>query len=210
METTPADAAPDELVQLHHERGRVVRDLHDHVVQRLFAIGLSLQRIVPDVANGPAAATIDRAIGEIDEAIADVRAVIYGLRADVRRHGDLRRRLLAIADGGGLGPPTITVRTVGPVDTLIGPQQAADVEAVVREGVSNAVRHAHATQVTATVTAADTVRVTITDDGCGFDPDVPRSGLDNLAQRAAHYGGTFQVTGTAATGTELVWQVPLR
>lgn len=210
-EIPPAEVDPvaAELAQLHIERARVVRDLHDHVVQRLFAVGLSLQRSTSSIADSAAAITVDRAIGEIDEAIADLRSVIYGLRSDLRRDGDLRRRLLAIADNAGSGPPIVSVRTSGPVDTLIGAQLAADVEAVVREGVSNAMRHAQASTITATVSAQGDVMVIVSDNGIGIPDDAVHRGLDHLAQRAADNGGSLTITSRNGGGAELRWVVPL-
>lgn len=190
--------------ELAADRERIARDLHDHVIQRLFAVGLSLQGQLRDLAEGAVRERTLRAIGEIDEAIADLRASIFELRSVDDSRPSLRRRLSAFARRAD---PRVTVRCSGPVDTVVSPELAADAEAVVREAVSNARRHSGASAVTVVVTVADRLTVTVTDDGRGIPPGAARSGLRNLAERAVSHGGSFDVDGSG--GTTLRWTVPL-
>jgi signal transduction histidine kinase len=143
--------------------------------------------------------------------VRDIRTTIFDLHTSnsARDGHSLRRRLLDIVTqtaGDDLRP---TVRMSGAVDSLVTGDLAADVEAVVREGVSNAVRHAHAGAVTVTLNVADDVMVEIMDNGAGIDPEAPRSGLRNLEERARHRGGGFAVVCLADGGTRLRWHAPL-
>lgn len=207
------------------DRERIARDLHDHVIQRLFAVGLSLQGQVKRIADDTVRERVDDAVEQIDAAIAELRSSIWDLRtADDPARKKLRRRLadIAAAVRGGTGEsgPRVSVRISGPIDTVIGAQLADAAEAVVREAVSNAVRHAGASTVTATVTAGENLDIVVIDDGRGIPAGAARSGLKNLEQRALEHGGTFRVgcvatdgaaTGGAegVTGTRLDWSVPI-
>jgi signal transduction histidine kinase len=195
-------------VTLLRDRDRIARDLHDHVIQRLFAVGLSLQAAlvaarVPEVAD-----RVGRAVDDIDETIKEVRRTIFGL------HGsgvgsELRTRVdEVVAEAAeGLGtPPRLFVE--GPL-SAVGPDLSADVVAVLREGLSNVVRHAGARQVEVFVCVARTVEIEVVDDGCGVAADSRRSGLVNLAHRAAVRGGTCELEPRPEGGTVLRWSVPL-
>ncbi|MEO7125485.1 MAG: histidine kinase [Nakamurella sp.] len=224
------------LAELMADRERIARDLHDQVIQRLYAVGLTLQGQLRRIADPTVAERVDHAIGEIDEAIADLRASIFDLRATADSRTSLRRRLSEIVAGanganGANGPNgsdgansadgaarRVVLRCRGPIDTLILPELAAEVEAVVREAVSNAVKHSGATTVAVTVTAADSLHVTVADNGRGIPSNVERSGLKNLAERAKSCGGELHVDSVirgsdtdpcAVTGTTLRWAVPL-
>lgn len=201
------------LYELMADRERIARDLHDHVIQRLFAVGLGLQSQVAKIDQPQVAERVDQAVQQIDEAIADLRSSIFDLRSvPDGEHKKLRRRLAEIASGVGEGAPRVTVRCRGPVDTVVPPRLAEQAEAVVREGVSNAVRHSGGTNVSVTVTASDRLDIEVTDDGRGLDVGADsrssRSGLANLADRAETFGGTFSAVGSPA-GTTLRWSVPL-
>jgi signal transduction histidine kinase len=186
-------------LQLQADRDRIARDLHDHVVQRIFATGLSLDRVARSLEDRlpEVGARVAAAVGELDDTIAEVRAAIFELHQDDDRHpGGLRR---AVAD---------EVRRVsGPVEDLPA-DLVSDLVAVVRELVTNVVRHAGASRVTVTVTVdRDGVRVVVTDDGRGADPAAARSGLANLADRAERRGGRLTIP-PRATGTSVRWSVP--
>jgi signal transduction histidine kinase len=193
------------------DRDRIARDLHDHVIQRVFAAGLSLQSALPRIADAEALERVRSAVEQLDETVRDIRTTIFDLHtSDTARDGDsLRRRLLDIVTetaGAQLRP---TVRMSGAVDALVTGELAADVEAVVREGVSNAVRHAHARAVTVTLDVTTDVVVEVLDDGRGIDPGAPRSGLRNLEERTRRRGGTVSVVCLEDGGTRLRWQAPL-
>lgn len=198
------------------DRERIARDLHDHVIQRLFAIGLSLQGQVSKIADDAARDKVDYAVGQIDEAIADLRSSIFDLRsAGTGASKNLRRRLAdvaAVAGSMGDDAPRVSVRISGPIDTVVGPQLADDTEAVVREAISNAVKYSGARAVLVAISAEHDLEIVVTDDGCGMPANVARSGLKNLAQRAMSHGGTFEVDGVmpgGKPGTRLRWVAPL-
>jgi signal transduction histidine kinase len=199
-------------LDLFADRDRIARDLHDHVIQRVFAAGLSLQSVLPQIGDAGAAGRVRSAVEQLDETVRDIRTTIFDLHtADGSRDGSsLRRRLLDIVTetaGADLRP---TVRMSGAVDSLVTGDLAADVEAVVREGVSNTVRHARGATVTVTLDVADDVVVEVVDNGIGIDPGAPRSGLRNLEERARRRGGGVTVVGLQDGGTRLRWHVPLR
>jgi signal transduction histidine kinase len=193
------------------DRDRIARDLHDHVIQRVFAAGLSLQSALPRIGDADAAQRVRSAVEQLDETVRDIRTTIFDLHtSDSARDGDsLRRRLLDIVTetaGADLRP---TVRMSGAVDALVTGELAADVEAVVREGVSNAVRHARAGAVTVTLDVGEDVVVEVVDNGRGIDPKAPRSGLRNLEARARRRMGAVSVVSLEDGGTRLRWHAPL-
>ena len=130
------------------DRDRIARDLHDHVIQRLFATGLQLQstlRRIPDTAMQE---RIERAVGDLDTTIREIRTAIFDLHAAEDDTG-LRRKLLDTAAEAAAGSPVSpSVRISGPIDTVVPPALATHAVAVVREAISNAVRHGHADSVT--------------------------------------------------------------
>jgi signal transduction histidine kinase len=194
------------------DRDRIARDLHDHVIQRVFAAGLSLQSALPRIKDMEAAKRVRSAVEQLDETVRDIRTTIFDLHtSDSARDGySLRRRLLDIVTemaGADLRP---TVRMSGAVDNLVTGDLAADVEAVVREGVSNAVRHAHAGAVTVTVDVSENLVVEIVDNGRGIDAGAPRSGLRSLEERARRRGGGVSVARLEDGGTRLRWHAPLQ
>ncbi|MFC5905799.1 GAF domain-containing protein [Streptacidiphilus monticola] len=197
------------------DRDRIARDLHDLAIQRLFASGLSLQAVLGRIADRPETAQrVERVVDDLDETIKTIRATIYSLHQRDRAPGatTLRARLLAETDQAaeGLGC-TPALRMTGLLDTLVPDDLADDLLAVLREALSNAARHAHATAVDVTVdVSADTVRLSVTDNGRGIDPgSTRRSGLDNLRARAEQRGGTFATHPHDPSGTRLEWTAPL-
>jgi signal transduction histidine kinase len=199
-------------LDVYEDRDRIARDLHDHVIQRVFAAGLSLQSVIPRVQDPDARRRIGAVIGQLDETVRDIRTTIFDLHsaADVDRSTSLRRRVLDVVTetaGPGLHP---TVRTSGAVDSLVTGDLAVDVEAVTREAVSNAARHSGADHVTVTLDVTDEVVLEVTDDGRGIDPRAARSGLRNLEQRAVRRGGGASAEALPEGGTRLRWWAPLR
>ncbi|SHN86160.1 GAF domain-containing protein [Geodermatophilus obscurus] len=197
-------------LDVYEDRDRIARDLHDHVIQRVFAAGLSLQSVVPRVQDPDARRRIGEVVGQLDETVRDIRTTIFDLHsaADVDRSASLRRRVLDIVTetaGPDLHP---TVRMSGAVDSLVTGDLAADVEAVTREAVSNAARHSGAGHVTVTLDVTDEVVLEVTDDGRGIDPRTARSGLRNLEERAVRRGGGASVEALLKGGTRLRWWAP--
>jgi signal transduction histidine kinase len=195
-------------LQRQADRDRIARDLHDHVVQRIFATALSLDRLSRSLsADRPAeSAQLARSVDELDETMAEIRAAIFELHQDDEL-ASVRRRLSEVVrqvtEGSDLRRD---VRLRGGLDEL--PRDLVpDLLAVVRELVTNVVRHASARRVTVTVSAGNKVRVVVTDDGVGLRPVTVRSGLANLADRAERRGGRLTANGGPG-GTEVHWVVP--
>jgi signal transduction histidine kinase len=198
-------------VELLEERGRIARDLHDHVIQRLFATGLNLQATAAGV-GGKTADQITVQIKEIDEAIAQIRQSIFAMRRDPETTTvSLRARLLEIVDHVGdqlKARPRISF--AGPVDLMASGDLTDDVAAVVTEALANAVRHASATKVEVTVSAVSGhVSVEVVDDGVGPGESPVLSGLDNLRHRAEARGGAFEIHQASGGGTRVLWAVPV-
>jgi signal transduction histidine kinase len=194
------------------DRDRIARDLHDHVIQRLFAIGMGLQGTLRRTVEQGVQQRLAHAVEELDQTVREIRTAIFDLHLPVAGSAaGLRRRLLdataAAVEGSPVSP---SVRIAGPVDSLVGAQLAEHAEAVVREALSNVVRHAQASAVTVTIDAADELTIDVRDNGVGIDPATARSGLRNLDQRAHDCGGQLTITTPPEGGTLLRWRVPLR
>ncbi|NUT47021.1 MAG: GAF domain-containing sensor histidine kinase [Saccharothrix sp.] len=197
------------LVDLLEDRDRIARDLHDHVIQRLFATGMSLQGALGAIRDPRVRERVGKAVVQLDETVLEIRTSIFDLQAADDLPG-LRRRLLdLVAELTEDAQVTPTVRMTGTVDNSVPEHIGEHAEAVVREGVSNAVRHARATEVTLTVEADQALTITVVDNGVGMPAQVARSGLRNLEHRAVELGGTCSVVGEPGGGTRLTWQVPL-
>ncbi|MEU0506147.1 GAF domain-containing sensor histidine kinase [Nocardia sp. NPDC005998] len=193
------------------DRDRIARDLHDHVIQRLFAVGLSLQGTAQRAHAPEVKSRLTDTIQDIQSIVQDIRHSIFDLHSSTAADTPtLRKRLHGvIADMIGESGLRTTIRLAGPVSVL-APPLSEDVEAVLREAVSNAVRHASATTVSVHLSVRDDVTVEVTDDGIGVPDDFERvSGLANLAARAEQAGGSFSVTKGENGGTVLRWSVPL-
>ncbi|NKY32980.1 GAF domain-containing sensor histidine kinase [Nocardia speluncae] len=193
------------------DRDRIARDLHDHVIQRLFAVGLSLQSTVQRARSPEVKARLGYAIEDIQAIIQDIRHSIFDLHngpesgsVDFRKH--LHSVIAELTRDTGL---RTTVRVSGPATVLMDPM-TDDVEAVVREAVSNVVHHANATAVSVDLDIGNNVTIEITDNGIGI-PESPErcSGLANMAARAEQGGGEFTITARPDRGTTLRWSVPL-
>ncbi|MDD7967917.1 GAF domain-containing sensor histidine kinase [Actinomycetospora lemnae] len=192
------------------DRERIAADLHDHVLQRLFALGLGLQATQARLRGQPeAAGRVNEAVDTIDTIVRDIRTSIFDLHAVGTTPGLGGRLRAAVAEMSAHVETEPVVRLSGPVDTV--PEElAVQVEAVVREGVSNAVRHGGADSVVVTVSVDDVLAVDVTDDGVGIPDTVARSGLANLTARARAFGGEASVgRRTTGTGTRLSWWAPL-
>ena len=200
-------------IALLEDRDRIARDLHDHVIQQLFAIGLSLQGLAALAGGDTRMAEPLRArVDDIDRTIRQIRTSIFALRGPLAGTASgLRSAVLAVAEElrPALGaPPGVTFD--GAVDSLVEGDLADDVIACVREGLANAAKYAEARHVTVDVAAdRSDVTVRVADDGRGITAPAPYSGLRNLRTRAEVRGGTFEIRTPAAGGTELIWRAPL-
>lgn len=191
------------------DRDRIARDLHDHVIQRLFAVGLALQGTIPRARTTEVQRRLTDAVDDLQQVIQEIRTAIFdlhGARAGATR---LRQRLdEAIAQ---FATPKIrtTVQYSGPL-SVVGADLAEHAEAVVREAVSNAVRHADATSLAVTVAVNDELVIEVVDNGRGVTGPITGSGLTNLDRRAADTGGSLTITPGDSGGTRLRWAAPLR
>ncbi|MET8764014.1 GAF domain-containing protein [Lentzea sp. NPDC004782] len=196
------------LVDVLEDRDRIARDLHDHVIQRLFATGMSLQGALTWVNHPEAKRRVQKAVNQLDQTVLEIRTSIFDLQS--ADDSGLRRRLLDIVaeltEGEAVTP---AVRMSGTIDNLVSDGLGEHAEAVVKELVSNALRHARATDLTLTVEAGDALTITMVDNGVGMPPQVARSGLRNLEQRAAGHSGSCSVADEPGGGTRVTWQVPL-
>lgn len=198
-----------ELLVVLEDRERIARDLHDVVIQRLFATGLQLQsgamHARPDVAK-----RINAAVDDLDATIRDIRRTIFELRTPMSAalRTEIREAIDVAAGSLGFRP---AVELDGPLDSAVPEPVRPDLTAVLREALSNTVRHAEADRVDVAVRVdAGRVTVTVTDDGVGCDPAAARGGLVNLRERAERHGGEFEVRRVHPHGTQLCWSVPLR
>ncbi|WP_258314720.1 GAF domain-containing sensor histidine kinase [Streptomyces sp. Act143] len=204
-----------EQLTLLGDRERIARDLHDLVIQRLFADGLSLQSVLPRLGGrADEAERVQRVVDDLDDTIKVIRSTIFGLQHHERpgRRIGLRSQLATLV---GEAPRTLgfapALRMTGLLDTDVPASHAGHLVAVLREALSNVARHAHATEVEVAAEATDrTLRLTVADNGRGLDPAVtPRGGLATMRTRAEELGGTLTLTRHEPTGTLLEWTVPL-
>ncbi|MBF6301931.1 GAF domain-containing protein [Nocardia amamiensis] len=196
------------------DRDRIARDLHDHVIQRLFAVGLNLQGTVPRSRVPEVRERLTEAINDLQDVVQEIRTSIFDLHGGHGPSARVRQRIEeAIRQQTDASAIRTSVHIAGPL-SVIDPELADHAEAVVREAVSNAVRHSGAESVSVEIAVADDLTILVEDDGCGMPENVTPSGLTNLARRAEEADGTFTIgSGTGpeggAAGTRLCWKVPL-
>jgi signal transduction histidine kinase len=188
------------------DRDRIARDLHDHVIQRLFAVGLSLQGAL----NADQAENTRRVTGALDdlqEVVEEIRTTIFDLHGGsvTRLRQRIEQAVTQMTVDSAVRP---ALHISGPL-SVVDAALADHAEAVVREAVSNVVRHAAARSVTVSVTVDDNLTIGVSDDGVGISEDVTRSGLANLAARARECAGRFTIAPRPGGGTRLVWSAPL-
>jgi signal transduction histidine kinase len=199
-----------ERVAVFEDRDRIARDLHDLVIQRLYATGMSLQGMVPMIAAPDVAERVTVAVDALDETIREIRASIFALQT---RHdakpARLRARIVQVADEmtGLLGfePALQLDGNLDEVPDNVGDQMLH----VLREALSNAARHADASKVEVQVRAAAELSLAVRDNGSGIKGTARRSGLKNLEERATGLGGSLRVEPADGGGTEVDWRVPL-
>ncbi|MBS46085.1 MAG: diguanylate cyclase [Nocardioides sp.] len=198
-----------ERLAVLEDRDRIGRDLHDLVIQRLFAVCLGLDALSRRSDDEKVANRITEAVDELDSTIKDIRRTIFALGA-VEASTDIQSevsRLVERARQTMKVVPSLTFE--GPVRTLVGTDEAPDLLAVLGEALSNAGRHAHARHVDVRVEAGDELVLAVTDDGRGMPVSIAESGLANMRERAERRGGTFEIYTAEGEGTRIVWRVPL-
>ncbi|TVZ05344.1 GAF domain-containing protein [Trebonia kvetii] len=211
-----ASRAEAERLSVYQDRDRIARDLHDLVIQRLYATGMALQGTMPMIGRPEVADRVTRAVDAMDETIKEIRGAIFALQArdqDVRRdpHGDIVRLVDEMTAMLGFAP---SLRLGAGLRRLGSGELAEQALVVLREALSNVARHADASSadVTMDVDKDGFLRVVVTDNGRGLPKDGRRSGLRNLTERAAEFGGDLRLgpvePGASRPGTRLEWRVP--
>jgi signal transduction histidine kinase len=211
-----ASRADAERLSLAEDRERIGRDLHDLVIQRLYATGMSLESTMSMITRPEVASRVTNAVDAMDETIKDIRATIFALQAPETASGpDLRGDIVSLVeemtDMLGFDP---SLRLGVGLGAQVGPEVAEEALAALREALSNAARHADASQVDVTVEVdpGGMLAVRVTDNGTGIPAEGRRSGLRNLERRAEKLGGELRLgpadPGAPAPGTSLEWRVP--
>ncbi len=209
-ELVAARAAQQRLAVLE-DRARIARDLHDHVIQRLFAAGLSVQSAATVLGDSEIGLRLDRIVADIDDTIRRIRTSIFQLDSVDSIGSGARAAVLAVV---GQVTPILgfepAVRFDGPVDTMVPDEVLQDIRAVVGEALTNVVKHADATEATVQLSVADgALTITVLDNGIGRGPSSRRSGLANLQRRAEHLNGTLEIEAAHTGGTTLRWIIPM-
>ncbi len=211
-----ATRAEAERLSVYQDRDRIARDLHDLVIQRLYATGMALQGTMPMIGRPEVADRVTRAVDAMDATIKEIRGAIFALQArdqDVRRdpHADIVRLVDEMTSMLGFAP---SLRLGAGLRTLGSGELAEQALVVLREALSNVARHADASSadVTMDVDKDGFLSVVVTDNGRGLPKDGRRSGLRNLTERAAEFGGDLRLSpvepGASRPGTRLEWRVP--
>jgi two-component system sensor histidine kinase DevS len=201
-----------EDLALVDDRERIARDLHDTVIQRLFAVGLSLQGALARAVTDPALERMHQAIDDIDETIRDIRSAIFALHTRRPGGASLRDDVISVAAEAarplGFEP---TVAFDGPIDSAASDAMQEHLVASLREALSNVAKHARATRVAIDVRIHDnSLALLVVDDGIGVgDPARSGNGLANMRERAQGLGGVFDVSSPRGGGTSLAWRVPI-
>jgi nitrate/nitrite-specific signal transduction histidine kinase len=200
------------LMSVLDDRDRIARDLHDRVIQRVFAIGLTLQEATKLTDVDSVVQQVNRSVDELDTTITEIRTAIYELGGNALP-GGLRHSVIELTNEMTpfLGArPEVTFR--GPVDNAVPQRTADNVLAVLREALTNAGKHANATRFLVTLSTTDHVTLEVIDNGIGIDDGISRDGglgLANLRSRAERLQGVCSITPSDLGGTRVIWRVPV-
>jgi len=197
------------------ERERIGRDLHDGIIQRIYAVTLGLDDVPELLATDPETAIerVERSISTLLATIAEIRTFIYGLRPELQEGGGVTAALETLADEVRLHTPLqIDVQAAG--SAAVSPNVTTELLSIAREALSNVARHAAAASATVDLSAGgNELRLEISDNGRGFDPAAPvaasHRGLANMRRRAASLGGRLEVVSGAGDGTRIILVLPL-
>ena len=195
-------------LDLQTDRDRIARDLHDHVIQRVFAVGLALQGTIARVRAPEVQQRLSQAVDNLQGVIQDIHTAIFDLHGGSSGATRLRQRLNRAIAAFAESELLTAVQYSGPL-SVVDAVLADHAEAVVKEAVSNAVRHADASQLTIHIDVADGLSIDVIDNGKGIPDEITASGLANLRQRAQQANGTFTIQAVPEGGTRLRWSAPL-
>lgn len=205
-------AARDDSRQLTilAERERIAHDLHDHVIQRLFAAGMNLQGTLARARSPEVVERLNRTLDDLQTIIEEIRSTIFQLKSPLGKGPDFRQRIQqVVADLTESREIVTTLRLHGPM-TAVGGELAEQAEAVATEAVSNALRHSGGSRLTVEVDVADMFVLDVSDNGCGIPAGNTRnSGLANIKRRAEQLGGTCEISNPPEGGTRVHWVAPL-
>lgn len=192
------------------DRDRIARDLHDHVIQRIFAAGLALQSTLQRTESDDVRQRLARTIDDLQDTVQDIRTTIFDLQSTSHSATRLRQRInAAVVELTENVSVRAVVRMFGPL-SVVDTKLADHAVAVVRETVSNVVHHAQGDTVTVTLSVGNELEIVVSDNGIGMPDNTTTSGLSNLGTRAAECGGTMTVCpGASGSGTDVTWAVPL-
>ena len=199
-----------ERLTVFEDRDRIARDLHDLVIQRLYASGMKLQGTMPMIGRPAAEQRVSSVVDDLDVTINDIRKAIFSLQARGKAAPVLRDKVMDVIEE--MTEPmgmTSSLRLTGHLDEGVPGDIGEDMLHALREALSNAARHGKATSAEVHIGAGSELSLLVRDNGGGMTDTSRRSGLANLAQRAEHYGGTLIVGPAEGGGTELHWRVPL-
>jgi PAS domain S-box-containing protein len=210
LETEERLLRAEQHLRVVEDRERIARDLHDVVIQKLFAAGMAVQSVAARSADAEHGRKLNGVVDDLDDTIREIRSLIFSLQSDARDTAGLRAEVLRVIDEErdalGFDP---RVRFDGPVDTA-SPSVAAEMLPVLREALSNVARHAHASAVEIELDHCDgMLRLRVRDDGRGIgDEPSEGNGLRNVVKRARNLGGHCSIVARPEGGSELEWQVP--
>ena len=199
-----------ERLTVFEDRDRIARDLHDLVIQRLYASGMKLQGTMPMIGRPAAEERVSSVVDDLDVTIKDIRQAIFALQGRGKAAPVLRDEVMDVIEE--MTEPmgmTSSLRLTGQLDDGVPGDIGEDMLHALREALSNAARHGKATSAEVKIGAGSELSLLVRDNGSGITDTSRRSGLANLAQRAEHYGGTLTVGPAEGGGTELHWRVPL-
>ena len=209
LETEERLHQAEQHLRVVEDRERIARDLHDIVIQKLFAAGMTIQGVSARTADPEHGRRLAGVVDDLDETIREIRSVIFSLQADSHDTSGVRAEVLRIVDDErealGFEP---RIRFDGPVDAM-NERVAAELLPTLREALSNVAKHAGASSVEVVVDCGETVTLRVLDNGRGMPATLTEGhGLPNLSERAGKLGGRCRVSSRPDGGTALEWTVP--
>jgi signal transduction histidine kinase len=197
-------------VAVLEDRERIARDLHDLVIQQLFATGMSLQSISKNIESDDQRRILSNSVDELDNTIKQIRQSIYALTS-ANDSISLRRRIMnELESFSGVLKSLPSISFEGPVDSVVTERQADQVIATLRELLANVAKHADAEYIKVIVKVTErNLSIEVTDDGKGIGYEIKKSGLENLRKRAEQLKGEFSVERLRPHGTRAVWRIPI-